>query len=652
MFFFYSANRACWHTDLQFMIRVWATNLFFILTFSLGYSQSLDSLESTLRGSISGTERINLLCDLSNKYLAYKPRLAKEYANEALKLSKEIGYKKGEALALNRISDYEFRQSNYADAAEISSEVVKIAIEMNDSMMLANAYRVLGNINNAGLERYDVAEEYQLKAYDIYSKLNDRVNVAATCGSLSWIYAMTSLELDRANDLADEGIMISREISHHQFLGYNLNSKALIYKQLKKLDSALIYLDLSNEAAAQANDLTVISYNNSIKGDIYLDRNDPNKAIEFYSLAMDQSKPLAVREVIKNAYKGLASAYAKIGNHGKAYENLIAHNQLRDSLFNQHTAQRAIMAEKAFQDARQKSQIAELQLANEQERTGKLVFTILFGVSIIFSIAVYLLVSRNARTRKIANQLLEEKNEEIAKQNAELVAVNNTKDKLFSIVGHDLRSPVTSLKSLLSMVSKNEVSPEEFRMIAPKLNRQVIGINETLENILHWSKSQLQGWTQNVDTCNLHDLVGKTKELFQVVADEKNITVENNVARSLSIQCDCNQLELILRNLIHNAIKYTPAGGNVSIHTAVNEASFNICVSDNGIGMTSSQIQKLLSPSDTYTTPGTLGEKGTGLGIYLCKEMAEFNGGSLTVESQIEKGSTFKVSFSREKILS
>ncbi|HRW99756.1 MAG TPA: HAMP domain-containing sensor histidine kinase, partial [Cyclobacteriaceae bacterium] len=305
-----------------------------------------------------------------------------------------------------------------------------------------------------------------------------------------------------------------------------------------------------------------------------------------------------------------------------------------------------------FQDARQKSQIVELQLANEQERTGKLVFTILFGVSIIFSIAVYLLVSRNARTRKIANQLLEEKNEEIAKQNAELVAMNNTKDKLFSIVGHDLRSPVTSLKSLLSMVSKNEVSPEEFRMIAPKLNRQVIGINETLENILHWSKSQLQGWTQNVDTCNLHDLVGKTKELFQVVADEKNITVENNVARSLSIQCDCNQLELILRNLIHNAIKYTPAGGNVSIHTAVNEASFDICVSDDGIGMTSSQIQKLLSPSDTYTTPGTLGEKGTGLGIYLCKEMAEFNGGLLTVESQIEKGSTFKVSFSREKILS
>ncbi|MCB0489488.1 MAG: HAMP domain-containing sensor histidine kinase [Cyclobacteriaceae bacterium] len=634
------------------MIRAWASNLILFITLCFGHAQTLDSLESLLQGNITGIPRVNLLCDLSDKYLAYKPKVALQYANDALKLSKELGYKKGEALALNRKSDYEFRQSNYAEAAEISTEVVRIATEMNDSLMLANAYRVLGNINNAGLERYDVAEDYQLKAYNIYSKLNDRINVAATCGSLSWIYAMTNRELARANALANEGVMISREIKHYQFLGYNLNSKALIYKQLNKLDSALIYLDLSNEAASRANDLTVISYNNSIKGDIYLDRNEPNKAIEFYSLAMVQSKPLAAREVIKNAYKGLASAYARIGDHDKAYENLIAHNQLKDSLFNQHTTQRAIMAEKAFQDARQKSQIAELQLANEQERTGKIIFTILFGVSIIFSVAIYMLVSRNARSRKIVNQQLEEKNEEIAKQNAELVTVNNTKDKLFSIVGHDLRSPITSLKSLLTMVAKNEVSPEEFKMIAPKLNRQVIGINETLENILHWSKSQLQGWTQSVDNCSLHELVGKTKELFQVVADEKNITIENKVDPNLSIHCDCNQLELILRNLIHNAIKYTPAGGNVRIHTISNDDSFEICVSDNGIGMTASQIEKLLSRHDTYTTPGTSGEKGTGLGIYLCKEMVEYNGGSLTVESQVEKGTTFKISFKAEKILS
>ncbi|MGE0590004.1 MAG: ATP-binding protein [Cyclobacteriaceae bacterium] len=634
------------------MIRVWAINLILFLTICFGHAQTLDSLESLLRGNIEGIPRINLLCDLSNKYLAYKPKIALQYANDALKLSKDLKYRKGEALALNRISDYEFRQSNYAEAAEISSEVVKIATEMKDSMMLANAYRLLGNINNAGLERYDVAEDYQLKAYDIYSRLNDRVNVAATCGSLSWIYAITNRELERANDLADEGLMISREIRHSQFLGYNLNSKALIYKQLDKLDSALIYLDLSNEAAAQANDLTVISYNNTIKGDIYLDRDESNKAIEFYTLAMIQSKPLAAREVIKNAYKGLASAYAKIGDHRKAYGHLMAHNQLRDSLFNQHTAQRAMMAEKAFQDARQKSQIAELQLANEQERTGKLVFTILFGVSIIFSSAIYIIVSRNSRNRKIANQQLEEKNDEIAKQNAELVTVNNTKDKLFSIVGHDLRSPITSLKSLLTMVAKNEVSPEEFKMIAPKLNRQVIGVNETLENILHWSKSQLQGWTQSVDNCSLYELVKKTKELFQVIADEKNITIENKVDPSLSIRCDCNQIELILRNLIHNAIKYTPAGGNVRIHTISHDESFDICVSDNGIGMTASQIEKLLSRSDTYSTPGTSGEKGTGLGIYLCREMVEYNGGSLTVESQVEKGTTFKISFKAEKILS
>lgn len=634
------------------MIRAWATNLILFSTLCFGHAQTLDSLESLLQGNIDGIPKINLLCDLSDKYLAYKPRVALQYANQALKLSREHGYKKGEALALNRISDYEFRQSNYAEAAEISSEVVKIASEMKDSMMLANAYRVLGNINNAGLERYDVAEDYQLKAYDIYSKLNDRVNVAATCGSLSWIYAMTNRELERANDLADEGVTISKEIKHHQFLGYNLNSKALIYKQLKRLDSALIYLDLSNEAASQANDLTVISYNNSIKGDIYLDRNEPNKAIEFYSLAMVQSKPLVAREVIKNAYKGLAAAYAKLGNHEKAYENLVTYNQMKDSLFNQHTTQRAMMAEKAFQDARQKSQIAELQLVNEQERTGKIVFTILFGASIIFSVVIYIIVSRNARNRKIANQQLEEKNEEIAKQNAELVTVNNTKDKLFSIVGHDLRSPITSLKSLLTMVGKDEVSPEEFKMIAPKLNRQVIGINETLENILHWSKSQLQGWTRNVDTCNLHDLVTKTKELFQVVADEKSITIENNTPRSQSIHCDCNQLELILRNLIHNAIKYTPAGGKVTVNTTSTDELFEISVVDNGIGMTEAQLEKLLSGNNTHTTPGTSGEKGTGLGIYLCKEMVEYNGGSLIVESQVEKGTTFKVSFKAENVLS
>lgn len=175
--------------------------LLFILilqTTTFGQQTIFDSLELKLKGSSSDLERVDLLNELSNRYLAYQPQQSKALAEEALAIAKTIGYKRGEAVALNRIGEYEFRQSNYARAVEFTTESLRLAEQLKDSSIMAMAYRVLGNTNTFGFKRFGQALQYQQKAFDIYKKLKDKRNIASFCGNITWIYGQLAKTWRRA----------------------------------------------------------------------------------------------------------------------------------------------------------------------------------------------------------------------------------------------------------------------------------------------------------------------------------------------------------------------------------------------------------------------------------------------------------------------
>jgi len=604
---------------------------------------AIDSLENRLQNLPLDSSRVFLLCDLSGKYLTNQPPLSRQYAEEALSLSQNLNFKAGEMLALNRLGEYEFRQSNYARAVEFLTRSLTLAEELPDSSAMASVYRVLGNTNTFGFKQYDKALKYQLLALSIYEKKKDMRNIASLCGNVSWIYAITNQNLEEADRLARRGVRIADSLENDQLRSYNYNSLGLIFMQEGLYDSALFYLDESNDIARKITDRGVISYNNSIKGNIYLRQHDFKKALEVFSMAEKESHELNSREVLKDSYSGLSKTHEALGNFPRAYQYLTKFTKLKDSLLNWETTQKTLMLEHELNEQKRAVKISELEQAALRASREKEIYTAMLSVLISSLLIIIILIVRNNRQRRKANEILTEKNAEIADHNVKLKEANEIKDKLFFIIGHDLRGPLSSLKSLLGLVGRNEVSNEEFKLLAPQLNQNVVGISETLENLLQWSGSQMHGWQHEPVNFHLYPVIEKVINLFAEFALRKKITVISEVDRDLRVHADQNQIELVFRNLIHNAIKFTSDGGEIKISVIHHSDLVRIDITDTGIGIGEAQLAGLFDEPGIKNTRGTKGERGTGLGLTLCKEMIFTNGGQISVTSQEGKGTTFHV---------
>ncbi|NOT77081.1 MAG: tetratricopeptide repeat-containing sensor histidine kinase [Cyclobacteriaceae bacterium] len=600
----------------------------------------IDSLERILATHPVDSVSIDIYCQLSQKYLPSKPDTARKYADMALHLSQSKGYRHGEIVALNCIAEYEYRQGNYASAVEHSMRSLKFSEQSHDSVGMAMSNRALGLIYTFGFKQYDVALQYQLNALKIFERKKDKRNMASFYGNITWIYAGLNQNLTEAHRLALLGLELSKSLNDPQLVSYNYNSQGLIFLQEGQYDSALQNLQRSIQAGIEADDKAVVAYDKSIIGQVYLKQHRYKEAISKFNEAIDESRPLHILEILKDSYDGLAKGYEGISNYPLAYHNHMSYMHLRDSLLNWETTQKAMLTRLEFEG---QNKIEELEFANEQEKKEQLIYEVLFGIVLAFFIAVVLLAARNNRQRKETNRLLQEKNQEIAEQNLKLKEANDIKDKFFSIISHDLRSPLSSLKGLLSLLAGNEINDQEFKSFAPKINQRLTGVSETLENLLHWSQSQMKGMSYNPTTIPVRVVTEKCLLLFLETAAEKKLTFSNDIPKDASVYADKNQTELIFRNLIHNAIKFTVNGGSISITSEITDDHVEIRVSDTGIGMSKEQVENLFDNVTARTTHGTDGEKGTGLGLLLCKEMAENNGGRLLVTSEAGKGSTFHV---------
>lgn len=624
----------------------------------------IDSLKEILP-TVTDAQRAQVLNELSYKYLSYQPEVAKQYALEALKLSKKIGYVDGEMQALTHLGDYEFRMSNYAKVIEYGTLTIKIATQTSDSVAMADAYRLMGNVHTYGLKQYDEALLYQLKALRIYEKKGNKRKIAALDGSITWVYAITNQNLGEATRLAREGLALATELNDHQLISFNYNSLGLISFKKNKLDSAIYYLNKSNEEGSLAFDNAVITYNNTIIGNVLLAQAKYQQAITVFNEALKGSYAINLREARKDAYEGLAKGYSETKNFEKAFRYQIMFMQLRDSLVNWEITQKSLALKAGYEEEKREARIAELQNEKDLAHRDRKIMGVAFAIVICLFLLIGTLILRNNRQRRLVNEQLQEKNEEIETQNEELTQnreelarqselvnkqnkaltqANETKDKLFSIVSHDLRGPIASLKSLLGLVIKGAVTVEEFQMMAPKLNQNVGTIHETLENLLQWSQSQMSGLKFSPVVLQVKSLVTRKLNLFSEAATAKHISLVDETPAGIQVFGDENQIRLILRNLINNAIKFTPDGGQVTIATIQKNNQVEISVRDTGIGIPIDRVAELFKPYARVSTVGTHGEKGTGLGLLLCHEMALKNNGTLSVTSDVGRGTTFTLS--------
>jgi two-component system sensor histidine kinase/response regulator len=232
---------------------------------------------------------------------------------------------------------------------------------------------------------------------------------------------------------------------------------------------------------------------------------------------------------------------------------------------------------------------------------------------------------------------------QIEQKNYELEKINKTKEKLFSIIAHDLRSPIAQLKNSLDLVNREYITAEQFQEISGKLSSQVDQLHNTLDNLLRWSLSQLQGISAKPESTQLEPVLQNGLRLFIQKMEQKNIDLVTEGTRQI-VFVDPDHLLLVLRNLVSNAIKYSHPNSTISIHCHSNGSKeVTIAITDTGIGMPESVKRAIFDSENIVSSPGTANEKGTGLGLKLCKEFVEKNKGRMQVESKENEGSTFYV---------
>jgi len=249
--------------------------------------------------------------------------------------------------------------------------------------------------------------------------------------------------------------------------------------------------------------------------------------------------------------------------------------------------------------------------------------------------------------KRRSNKILQAAKKEVQLQNIRLQELNGTKDKFFSIISHDLKGPLNSLTSFSRLLidHTDSMSKEEIQLLAKDLDKSVKNLLTLLENLLEWSRSQTGNIDFTREPFDLTELLDANRNLLTSQAAAKRIELAIESPGPCRVTLHQQSINTVIRNLISNAIKFTPEGGAIRAGIRRENGRLSVFVADNGVGMSNEVMQKLFRLDSKHSTKGTANEKGTGLGLILCREFVEKNGGTIKVQSTPEKGSVFSFSF-------
>ena len=636
----------------------------------------ISKLKAQPNFSAQDTTYINLL----NLY-AGKMRFINEdslllLSEEALELSKASSYKRGQSEAQFRIGDYYSDRGKNAEAIEKYKEASEIAKEINNDALrlrilnnLAGEYGYKGDIAaalNGYLEGLELAEKTENKEmlsiineniaslfasqkdykhaliyYETVKKINNEIGndliKAETFSNLASIQADMG-ELDYAMFNINKAIAVFEKNSSPDWLAYAYETKGKVYLKQDKYKWALFWYKQSDILHQTLNDARgkIDLYNGMAAA--YLGQGNDVLSEKFALEAFDISNKI---QFLEGKQKCAKTLYTINKNKNQYAEALAFHEifqTLSDTLSrNENKKSLTMLKVKTEHDNQKMTLIAENEraLAKQQNYVNAAL-----AILLIF-IAITILVHRGQKIQKKLNVELKSNQEILESREMALSESNETKTKLFSIIGHDLRGPIGALQGLLKMFKDGEISKNDFLEFIPKLRDDVDHIYFTLNNLLSWGYSQMNGSVTKPSVVDIESLVEININLLSEIAENKAIKIVSEISANTLTWSDSDQIDIVIRNLISNALKFTPANGVVTISSELKQDFWQIAVTDTGVGMDKMTQEKLFSKNANITTYGTNNEKGTGLGLSLCKEMVEKNNGTIWVDSSLRKGSTF-----------
>jgi two-component system, sensor histidine kinase and response regulator len=605
---------------------------------------AIDSLQKVFALQKTDTGKILVQAAIAKAYWYIRPDTAIKIGERLAAEAHSLNFFKGEALCYNNIAVAYDVSGNYPKALDYHFKALRIRDEIKDIAGRADSENNIGEIYKIKGD-YDKALTYYLQSVASTKEAADPRGPGITYVALSELYLLkkeytTSLYYSK---LAEAAIMASSNPDMFWVMQV-WNNTGTAQLALKNYAQALGYHQKALEAAIGSKEKYIQA--NALNGiaRVYIETGSPAKAIDTINRALALFVEVNAKLEIRDTYLLLSAAYEKMGNYNRALALYKLGAAAQDSLFNDEKAKLMNVIAYSYEIDKKQQQIELLAKDNELNRAKskqQFIGLLFLAGMVLCAAAIAFLLYRNGRIKERNNKELLAQKEQISAQAAELEAVNKTKDKLFAIIGHDLRGPVGSLGLMLNLIGQDEMSQDEFKKVANEIKDEVDTVYITLENLLIWSRSQMKGIQTVKKTLDMAHAADRPMQLLQQAADAKNITLVNEIPRGSYALADNDQVDFIIRNLVANAIKFTPHGGLISVAAAKANGWLTISVKDNGSGIEEAVQQQLFSidyvSGDSYS-----GSKaGTGLGLIMCREFVENNGGRIWVESKVGEGSVF-----------
>lgn len=600
---------------------------------------------------------------LSYQFRYKRPDSLKLYATKALRNSKLLDYKKGEASALLRLGDYYSDIGKLNVAVEYFEKAKKIAKSENDFALLVDTYKsealqqvFSGKSREAvmtyyqgitlakdhelfeqeGLLRhnlgffywlnklYDDAEKEYLIADSLWILIKDKNHKAATMSNIA-LNAIDKKDFELAKRYSDMCVATFKEdqplwfsraqrVQSRWYLEQRLYDEAL----LRNLESEKILNTLNNSRDQLEVDILFTR--------IYLELNDLENATKKSATAFNTAQKVKDINSLLQCYENLEKIERKKSNTAKALFYLEQYKSVKDSL-NSKIGNNSIRLAKAKLDF-ERNQADLLQANQKKLEKQKVIAGTSLGLVSIFMIIIFLIFKNSKSQKKI---------------NDELTRLNDSKNRVFSTIGNDLKQPISTLQELLRLYRKKNITAKELKNITPKLKENVDDSAISLNNLLFWAQTQMKTLRVVPEVIYLKEAFNEICSIYQEQIIKKNINIQCSIPKNTIVFVDREHLNIILKNIISNAIKFSNSNKKITFDVLQSLRTTQMLICDKGIGMDKEIVSKILSKENIPSANRTNNEKGTGLGLIICQELLELNKGRLEIESEPNRGSCFYI---------
>lgn len=604
-----------------------------------------DSLQQALTKIRAPKDKITTLAALGKAYYTESEldkALETEY--QLLEVISKHGTKMDSAKCFRLIGLIYLQKSWYDKSLDNLMRAQQLFGESGDTALQANAIMNVGVVHDC-MNNYPMSLSYYNKALNYFKRAKNERGIADCELNIAIVQARQK-EYEKAVENLLSASVIYEKAGDNSSLAAAYINLGLTYKKMANYMLAIDYLDKALKIWEQEDDQYHISYYYLNMGEIMLDMKRTDEAGEYLNTAVKLAKEVDSKDLLARAYEYLSDYNAARKNYSEAYSYLNKSKQINDSILNSETTEKVSQIQYQYEITKRESEnetLVKQNLNKELELAKKnMIMHILAAILVIIAVLVILLVKQN-RIKRMANEQLEAKNKLIEMQKDELITLNASKDKFLSILAHDIKNPLSSIHGISGLLVNeyDSLSTDEKNIFTRDIHTLSTNLFEIINTLLTWSTSQSGMITCHPKPFSIAELCTKTTDNLLTVAKQKNITIENKADDSLIVLADENMIISVMHNLINNAIKYSFHDGRILIKTKQVNGFAEISVIDTGIGLSPESKEKLFKYDQHFMNKGTAGETGTGLGLILCKDFVEKNGGKIRVESEIEKGSTF-----------